>query len=78
MPEEHDRLRWKVHGERTLYDHHDVRLTQVDVEPPHRSRWWHHVVGLNTVAVAAVANDLDEVLMLWRHRFATEEWGWEL
>ncbi|MGW5366158.1 NUDIX domain-containing protein [Actinopolymorpha pittospori] len=73
-----DRLRWRVNGERTLYDNRWVRLVQVDVQAPDGNRWWHHVVRLNRVAVAVVLDDADRVLMLWRHRFATNEWGWEL
>lgn len=38
----------------------------------------HHVVHLGRVAVALVINDHDEALMLWRYRFATEQWGYEL
>jgi 8-oxo-dGTP pyrophosphatase MutT (NUDIX family) len=74
-PEE---LRTKVYGERTVYDNPWVRLTLVDVEPPDGHRFEHHVVRLQTVALGLVVNDDDEVLMLWRHRFATDEWGWEL
>lgn len=73
-----DKLRTKVHGERTVYDNEWVRLTLVDVEPPDGRRFEHHVVRLHTVAFAAVLDDADRVLMLWRHRFATDEWGWEL
>jgi 8-oxo-dGTP pyrophosphatase MutT (NUDIX family) len=70
--------RWHVHGERTLYDNPWVRLTQVDVEPPDGARWWHHVVRLQTVAAALVLDDQDRVLMLWRHRFVPDTFGWEL
>ncbi|WP_431991748.1 NUDIX hydrolase [Streptomyces albogriseolus] len=33
---------------------------------------------LRPVAVATVVNDANEVLLLWRHRFITDSWGWEL
>jgi 8-oxo-dGDP phosphatase len=68
---------WQVFGERTIYDNPWVRLVQVDVQPPGGQRFWHHVVRLQTVAVAAVIQH-DRVLMLLRHRFATDETGWEL
>ena len=29
-------------------------------------------------AVAAVVNDEKQVLMMWRHRFITDSWAWEL
>jgi 8-oxo-dGTP pyrophosphatase MutT (NUDIX family) len=69
---------WTVFGERSLYDNPWVRLVKVDVEPPNGERFEHHVVRLQRVAIAAVLDDADRVLMLWRHRFVTNEWGWEL
>jgi 8-oxo-dGTP pyrophosphatase MutT (NUDIX family) len=74
-PEE---LRTKVFGERTVYDNPWVRLTLVDIEPPDGNRFEHHVVRLQRVAIALVLNDADEVLMMWRHRFVDDSWGWEL
>lgn len=73
-----DELRTKVFGERTIYDNPWVRLTKVDIQPPDGHRFEHHVVRLQRVAIAAVLNDQDEVLMLWRHRFVNDSWGWEL
>jgi 8-oxo-dGTP pyrophosphatase MutT (NUDIX family) len=73
-----DGLRWEVHGERTVYDNPWVRLVLVDVEPPDGRRFEHHVVRLKRVAVTVVLDDHDRVLMMWRHRFATDDWGWEL
>ena len=70
--------RWHVFGERMLYDNPWVRLVKVDVEPPGGRRFEHHVVRLHRVAIAAVLDDDDRVLMLWRHRFVTDQWGWEL
>ena len=64
--------------ERTVYDCPWVRLTQVDVQAPDGRRWWHHVVRLSRVAVAVVIDDDDRVLMMWRHRFIPNRWGWEL
>ena len=73
-----DSMRWRVFGERTLYDNPWVRLVKVDVQPPGGERFEHHVVRLQRIALAAVIDAHDQVLMLWRHRFVTDEWGWEL
>ena len=73
-----DALRWTVHGERTVYDHRYVRVTRVDVEPPDGNRFEHHAVRLGHVAVAVVLDERDRVLLMWRHRFITDQWGWEL
>jgi 8-oxo-dGTP pyrophosphatase MutT (NUDIX family) len=77
-PERLDALRTKVFGERTVYDNPWVRLTLVDIEPPDGHRFEHHVVRLQTVVLTLVTDSQDRVLMLWRYRFATDEWGWEL
>jgi 8-oxo-dGTP pyrophosphatase MutT (NUDIX family) len=69
---------WQIHGERVLYDNHWVRLTLVDVEPPGGERFEHHVVRLSQVAVTAVLDDEDRVLMMWRYRFVPQRFGWEL
>jgi DNA-binding GntR family transcriptional regulator len=69
---------WTIHGERTVYDNRWVRLALVDVEPPGVERFEHHVVRLSRVAVAAVVDEADRVLMLWRYRFVPQRFGWEL
>jgi 8-oxo-dGTP pyrophosphatase MutT (NUDIX family) len=76
----HDRgaLGWSVHGERTVYDNPWVRLVLVDVEPPEGERFEHHVVRLGRVAIALVVDEQERVLTLWRYRFATDDWGYEL
>ncbi|MET8638329.1 NUDIX hydrolase [Streptomyces sp. NPDC004074] len=71
-------MQWKTHGERQIYTNHWVNLCLVDVQQPDGRRWEHHVVRLRHLAVAAVVNDRREVLMLWRHRFITDAWAWEL
>jgi 8-oxo-dGTP pyrophosphatase MutT (NUDIX family) len=71
-------LTWKIRGSRAVYDNRWVRVELVDVEPPGGGRFEHHVVRLDSVAVALIV-DVDEcVLMLWRYRFATDDWGYEL
>jgi 8-oxo-dGTP pyrophosphatase MutT (NUDIX family) len=72
------RSRWKTFGERVIYDNPWVWLGQVDVEVPGGDRFWHHVVRLNRAAMIALTDDRDRVLMLWRHRFVQDRWGWEL
>jgi 8-oxo-dGTP pyrophosphatase MutT (NUDIX family) len=77
-PSQPDAHRTKRFGERTVYDSEWVRLTLVDIEPPDGRRFEHHVVHMKPVAIAALVNDDDEILMAYRHRFATDEWGYEL
>lgn len=68
-----------MHGERSLYESEWVRLALVDVELPDGSRFEHHVVRMPQPASAAIVRDHDRgVLLLWRHRFITDTWGWEI
>lgn len=69
---------WRTFGERTVYDNRWVRLGLVDVEAPNGERWEYHVVHLDRIAVALVVDNQDRVLMSWRYRFITEQWGYEL
>jgi 8-oxo-dGDP phosphatase len=72
-------MRWIVHGERSLYTSPWVALELVDVEIPGGSRFEHHVVRVPRDAAGCVVHDPDRgVLLLWRHRFITDTWGWEI
>ena len=75
-----DSLRWKVFGERVIYENRPwVSLSLVDVQPPGGSeRFEHHVVRLFRAGIGLVVDDDERVLMLWRHRFVVDQWGWEL
>ncbi|QUF07058.1 NUDIX hydrolase [Actinosynnema pretiosum subsp. pretiosum] len=78
MTEKPSDLHWRVNGERAVYENHWVQLKLVDVEPPDGRRFEHHVVKLHHVAVALLINEKEEVLTLWRYRFAVNQWGYEL
>jgi len=72
-------VRWTVHGERCLYESPWVRLCLADVEVPGSARFEHHVVRVPNEAAGTVVRDgADRVLLLWRHRFITDTWGWEI
>lgn len=72
-------MRWTVHGERAVYGSDWVGVALVDAEVPGGRRFDHHVVRLPREAVGTVVHELDRgVLLLWRHRFITDSWGWEI
>jgi 8-oxo-dGTP pyrophosphatase MutT (NUDIX family) len=72
-------MRWTVHGERTLYESAWVRLHLADVELPDGRRVDHHLVRMPAPAAGVVVVDPERgVLLLWRHRFITDSWGWEI
>ena len=71
--------RWHVHGRRPLYSSPWVSLDLIDVEPPGAPRYEHHVVHLDQDAVAVVVHHEERgVLLLYRHRFATDTVGFEV
>jgi 8-oxo-dGTP pyrophosphatase MutT (NUDIX family) len=71
-------MRWTVHGERSIYDSPwmDVRLA--DVELPDGRRFDHHLVRVRPAAGVAAVDGAGRVLLIWRHRFITGAWGWEV
>ncbi|MPZ89856.1 MAG: NUDIX domain-containing protein, partial [Nitriliruptorales bacterium] len=74
-----DCVRWVTHGRRPVFRSDWVEVWLDDVEIPGHRRLEHHVVRFPRASVTAVVtNDADEVLLLWRHRFITDAWGWEI
>jgi 8-oxo-dGTP pyrophosphatase MutT (NUDIX family) len=72
-------MRWTVHGERPVYQSAWVNLHLVDVEIPDGPRFEHHAVRMPFPAVGTVLHDPEQgVLLLYRHRFIGDFWGWEI
>jgi 8-oxo-dGTP pyrophosphatase MutT (NUDIX family) len=56
-----------------------MNLALVDVEIPGGERFEHHVIRASAGAAGTVVHDPERgVLLLWRHRFTTDTWGWEV
>ena len=72
-------MRWTLHGERSLYESYWIDLRLADVELPDGTRFDHHIVRMHRDAVGVVAVDPERgILLLRRHRFVTDTWGWEI
>ena len=72
-------MSWEVHGERFVYESPWMSMALVDVEIPGHERFEHHVVRVPQPAAGVVVHDPGRgVLLLWRHRFITDTWGWEI
>ena len=73
-------MRWTVHGERYLHESEWMSLALVDVEIPGDRRFEHHVLRFPRAAAGTVLFDprSRSVLLLYRHRFITDRWGWEI
>jgi 8-oxo-dGTP pyrophosphatase MutT (NUDIX family) len=72
-------VKWIVHGERRIYESDWMSLALVDIEIPGGERFEHHVVRAPADAAGAVVVEPERgVLLLYRHRFTTDTWGWEV
>lgn len=71
-------MKWKNLGERPVYENQWFRVMLADVELPNGRHLDHYLLRQRPVALTAPVNERDEALLLWRHRFITNTWGWEL
>jgi 8-oxo-dGTP pyrophosphatase MutT (NUDIX family) len=68
-------VKWHVHSERQLYRDRWVDLWCADVELDDGRRLEHRFINVQAGAGAVVLN---EALLLWRHRFITNAWNYEI
>lgn len=71
-------MKWHVHSERALYRDRWIDLRCADVEIDNGRRLDHRFINVQTGAGAVVLNNQDEALLLWRHRFITDAWNYEI
>lgn len=69
---------WKNLGEKPVVGTPWFRLNMAEVELPGGRRLDHFVLRLPPVVLAAVLDAEDRVLVLWRHRFIPDSYGWEI
>lgn len=69
---------WLHRGDRTIYASDWVSVVVSDVVMPDGTQVDHHVVRMPRPAAGTIMLADDRVLMLYRHRFITESWGWEI
>jgi 8-oxo-dGTP pyrophosphatase MutT (NUDIX family) len=69
---------WKNLGEHTVYENPWLRVNLADVELPDGRHLDHFLIRQRPVALATAVNENNEVLLLWRHRFIPDSWGWEI
>ncbi|WP_306368206.1 NUDIX domain-containing protein [Nocardiopsis sp. CC223A] len=70
-------MRWTVHSERPLYTDPWLDVRAADIELPGGRRFDHRLIRRPRGA-GAVLRDGGRVLLLWRHRFITDTWGYEI
>lgn len=71
-------MRWTVHSEKPLYADEWLDIRLADVEITGGRRLEHRVIRSAPGAGAVVLDGRGRVLLLWRHRFITDTWGYEI
>lgn len=71
-------MQWLVHGEQTVWSSPWLRVSRLDIEQPDGKRVGYDAVRLSDVTAVVVTDAEERVLLLWRHRFLTDTWAWEL
>ena len=71
-------MRWTVHSEEPLYQDEWLDIRMADVEISEGRRLSHRLIRTPSGAGAVVLDDQRRVLLIWRHRFITDSWGWEI
>ncbi|WP_051107866.1 NUDIX hydrolase [Actinomadura atramentaria] len=71
-------MRWTVQSEEKLYTDPwlDIRTAHVDIGKGRALD--HRLIRTPPGAGVVAVDDARRVLMIWRHRFITDAWGWEI
>jgi 8-oxo-dGTP pyrophosphatase MutT (NUDIX family) len=70
-------MRWIVESQRSLYRDKWLEVLTADVRLPDGRHLDHRSIR-SANGAHAVLIDADRVLLMWRHRFITDTWGWEV
>jgi len=71
-------MEWKVGPQTSLYHDEWLDIRVADVELPDGKHLQHRLVRTRPGAGVVAVNGDQQVLLLWRHRFITSTWGWEI
>jgi 8-oxo-dGTP pyrophosphatase MutT (NUDIX family) len=71
-------MEWVVRSERSLYADQWLEVRSADVELPDGRQLDHRLFRMTASAGAVCLDDQRRALLIWRHRFVTGLWGWEM
>jgi 8-oxo-dGTP pyrophosphatase MutT (NUDIX family) len=71
-------MEWQVISERPLYQDEWLDIRMADVELPDGRHLAHRFIRTSSGAGVVVIDQDRRVLLIWRHRFITGAWGWEI
>ena len=69
---------WVVRGERPVVGTPWFEVSLAEVELPGGQDLEHYVIRVPRTVLTAMVDDRDRVLLVWRYRFISGAWGWEL
>jgi len=69
---------WRIESEESVLGTPWFGVSLAQVELPGGQRLEHYVLRRPPVVSTVILNDQDRVLLVWRYRFITDSWGWEL
>jgi hypothetical protein len=69
---------WQNLGEEPIIETPWFQLKQAQVELPGGRQLDHYLLRVPSLVLTAILDDTDRVLLLWRHRFIPDSWGFEL
>lgn len=73
-------MEWKILDEKIIHDSPWMKLAMADVLLPNGHRIQHRVIRYPAPTAGTLIHDTEKnaVLLIWRHRFITGRWGWEV
>jgi 8-oxo-dGTP pyrophosphatase MutT (NUDIX family) len=71
-------MEWAIRSERSLYKDQWLEVRSADVELPDGRHLDHRLLRMPASAGAVCLDDQNRALLIWRHRFITGLWGWEM
>ena len=71
-------MRWKVVSELPLYQDEWLDIRVAGIELPDGRHLEHRCIRTPPGAGVAAVDSARRVLLIWRHRFITGTWGWEI
>ncbi len=71
-------MEWKVISERPLYQDEWLDIRLADIELPDGHHLQHRSIHTPPGAGVVALDSERRVLLMWRHRYITGAWGWEI
>src|ERR1700722_11907418 len=71
-------MEWVIRSERSLYQDQWLEVRSADVELPDGRHLDHRLLRMAASAGVACVDEQGGALRIWRHRFITGGWGWEM